>query len=98
MSHNHFLFRRNAIDACLELGAWQDAEHHASALEDYARKEPLPWSSFVIARGHALAELGRGTRSADLRTELQRLLAEGERLGCLMALSAVRAALAQFSP
>jgi hypothetical protein len=97
MSHNHLPFRRAAIDACLELGAWQRAEHHAAALEEYVRGEPLPWSSFVITRGRALAELGRGTRSADLRTELQRLMAEGERLGCLTALSTVRDALAQFS-
>ena len=59
VSQNHFLFRRNAIEACLRVRAWDHAERHAAALEDYARREPSAWTGFVVARGRALAAHGR---------------------------------------
>jgi hypothetical protein len=94
ISHNHFLFRRDAIDACLEQGAWDESDRHAGALEDYARQEPSPWPGFVVARGRALAARGRGAGMATLGAELARLRSEGERLQHLDALVAVDAALA----
>ena len=94
ISHNHFLFRRDAIDACLEQSAWDEADRHAGALEDYARQEPSPWPGFVVARGRALAARGRGAGMATLGAELARLRSEGERLQHLDALVAVDAALA----
>jgi hypothetical protein len=66
VSHNHLLFRRDAIDACLETLAWDRADDHAAALETFARREPSPWSNFVIARGRALAAFGRGARSVGM--------------------------------
>jgi tetratricopeptide (TPR) repeat protein len=95
ISHNHFLFRRDAIDACLAQGAWDEAERHAGALEDYARQEPSPWPGFVVARGRALAAHGRSTGMATLGAELTRLRSEGERLRHLDALVAIDAALAE---
>jgi tetratricopeptide (TPR) repeat protein len=94
ISHNHLLFRRDAIEACLHVGAWDGAERHAGALEDYARQEPSPWTEFVVARGRALAAHGRGTDIPTLTAELKRLRSEGERLEHLGALSAIDAALA----
>jgi hypothetical protein len=38
------------------------SDHHATALKDFARPEPLPWSDFLATRGHALAAFGRGKR------------------------------------
>ena len=60
VSHNHFRFYRFAMEACLAAGEWAEAERHASALEEYARPEPLPWSDFWVAWGRALAAFGRG--------------------------------------
>jgi tetratricopeptide (TPR) repeat protein len=93
VSHNHFLFRRNAIEACLGVGAWDRAEQHAAALEDYARREPSTWTGFVVARGRTLAEHGRGDGGPTLMAELVRLKEEGERIGHLDALPAIEAAL-----
>ena len=96
VSHNHFLFRRDAIDACLQMGTWDAAERHAGALEDYAREEPSPWSRFVVGRGRALAAHGRGAGTATLGTELARLRSEGLLLQHLDALGAIDVALGEL--
>jgi class 3 adenylate cyclase/tetratricopeptide (TPR) repeat protein len=84
MAHNHLLFRRDAIEASRLLCNWDEMERHASALEDFVRPEPLPWTDFIIARARAFAAFGRGRRDAALEGELQRLRIEGDRLGiCL---------------
>jgi tetratricopeptide (TPR) repeat protein len=90
VSHNHLLFRRDAIDACLGAGDWEGAERSAAALEDYTGSEPLPFSDFYIARARALAARG-GDRwdAAALAAELERLRDEGERLGLRVALPAI---------
>jgi class 3 adenylate cyclase/tetratricopeptide (TPR) repeat protein len=90
LAHNHLLFRRDAIEACLLLRDWDEAERHAAALEDFVRPEPLPWTAFIAARARAFAALGRGRLDAQLESELQRLRIEGERLGiCLPAASEI---------
>jgi tetratricopeptide (TPR) repeat protein len=94
VSHNHLLFRRDAVEACLETLAWDRADDHAAALETFVRREPSPWSNFVIARGRALAAFGRGARSVGMNNELSRLREDGKRLGLLVALPAIEAALA----
>jgi class 3 adenylate cyclase/tetratricopeptide (TPR) repeat protein len=81
LGHNHLLFRKDATEACLSLHEWNGAERHAAALEDFVRREPLPWSTFIIARARALAEYGRGGRDPSLMAELERLRSEGDRLG-----------------
>jgi class 3 adenylate cyclase/tetratricopeptide (TPR) repeat protein len=95
-SHNHLQFRRDAIEVCLKAGEWDRAERFAAALEDYARAEPMPWTDHVVARGRALAAFGRGRRDDDLRSELERLREQGERLGLMITLPAIKAALASF--
>ncbi|MEA2727307.1 MAG: hypothetical protein QOF70_1782 [Acetobacteraceae bacterium] len=92
VSHNHLLFRKDAIDACLSVSAWDQAVHHATALEDFTRQEPTPWSDFFIARGSALSACGRGCRDLALVTELHRLRAEGERLGLILPTRAIEQA------
>jgi class 3 adenylate cyclase/predicted ATPase len=81
LAHNHLLFRRDAIEASMQLLDWDEAERHAAALEDYVRPEPLPWTAFLAARARAFASFGRGWRSAQVEDELQRLRTEGDRLG-----------------
>jgi class 3 adenylate cyclase/tetratricopeptide (TPR) repeat protein len=87
VSHNHLLFRRDAIDACLGTGDWEGAERSAAALEDFTRSEPLPFSDFYIARARALAANGaQRSNAASLAAELERLREAGERLGLRVAL------------
>ena len=69
------------------------AQEAVAALETFARRQPSPWSNFVIARGRALAAFGRGARSVGMNDELSRLRENGERLGLLVALPAIEAAL-----
>jgi hypothetical protein len=87
VSHNHLLFRRDAIDACLGAGDWEGAERCAAALQDFTRAEPLPFSDFYIARARTLAAHGGQRLNAEaLAAELERLREEGERLGLRVAL------------
>lgn len=97
VSHNHFLFRRDAIDACIDRKRWDAAARHAAALEAYARREPSPFSAFHVARAHALAAYGSGNRDAASTSELRRLQQEGTRAGFLHALEAIEGALSSQS-
>jgi class 3 adenylate cyclase/tetratricopeptide (TPR) repeat protein len=96
VGHNPLRFYPDAIDASLALGDWDEAERYADALEAFTRAEPLPWSDFFIARGRALAALGRRRRDDGIRRELKRLVAEAERLDYHTARPAIEQALAGF--
>jgi tetratricopeptide (TPR) repeat protein len=92
-SYNHFLFRRDAIEVCLEIAAWDRANSHAVALKEFARPEPTPWTDYIAARGQALAAWGHGRRDDLLLAELGRLRGEGERLGLNITIPAIEWAL-----
>ena len=81
----------------MRVGAWDGVERHAAALEVYTRREPSPWTDFVVARGRALTAHGLGRGGPTLVAELVRLKEEGERLGHLDALPAMDAALIALS-
>ena len=61
VGHNHFWFRRYAIEAALQAKEWDAAEVHADALARRTAAEPLPYSDVIIERGRILARMGRGT-------------------------------------
>ena len=86
-SHNHLMFRRDAIDVFLACRDWDGVRRHADALEDYASIEPSAFSRFLVARARALAFHGEGSK--DVGIELARLAAEAEKLGDLVALVAI---------
>jgi tetratricopeptide (TPR) repeat protein len=65
ISHNHFFFREDAIEASLGAGDLDEALRHADALERYASREPTSWSRFIVARARALVAARRA--SADVR-------------------------------
>jgi class 3 adenylate cyclase/tetratricopeptide (TPR) repeat protein len=96
VAHNQLRFYPDAMDVALDLGDWDEAVRYAAALEEYTHPEPLPWSDFFVARGRALAALGRGERGKDLRRELERLVAETHRLDYHTARPALEQALAGF--
>jgi class 3 adenylate cyclase len=98
VSHNFFWFYRDAMEAALDTGNWDEVDRYAASLETYTRPEPLPWTDFFIARGRALAALGRGRDDAAHSAALIRLQYEGQRLGLMTALPAIEAALAGGKP
>jgi len=94
VSHNHFHFYTNAIEVCLTAGRWDAAERYCGKLDAYAALEPLPWTEFIVARGRALAQLGRGERGVQLATELRELQATAAKAEINDSLPALEAAIA----
>jgi hypothetical protein len=58
--HNHFWFRRYAIEAALQAREWAEAECHAGVLAQRTAAEPLPLSNLIVERARILARMGRG--------------------------------------
>ena len=93
VSHNHIQLRELAIDACLEMGDWDAVERSCERIRNYTAAEPLAMCEFTIARGMALARIGRGERGADLRAALTELREVATRAELNSALPAIEAAL-----
>jgi hypothetical protein len=74
--HNHFWFRRYAIEAALQSEAWDEAEAQADALGRRTSAEPLLYSDLIIGRGRILARMGRGTARDEDIGELAALRAK----------------------
>jgi class 3 adenylate cyclase/tetratricopeptide (TPR) repeat protein len=81
LGHNHFFFRRNAIEASLACGRTDQARRHAQALAGYCASEPMPFTDLVIRRGMLLADSADGTLSADGRAELSELQSRAQKTG-----------------
>jgi tetratricopeptide (TPR) repeat protein len=101
LAHNALWFHRDALEAHLNGGDGAQARARASAFESLTAAEPLPWSSFFIARGRALADrLDGRTDQAHLdeldRDELDRLKREAGEAGLAAALPKIDAALADL--
>jgi hypothetical protein len=81
VGHNHFWFRRYAIEWALRAGDWNAANRHAEALLKRTEPEPLSYSSYLVRRGQLLARVGCGGASeSDLR-ELSELRASAGAAG-----------------
>ncbi len=77
VSHNHIQMRELAIDALLEIGDWDGVDANCERIRRYTAEEPLTLADFVIARGTALARIGRGEHSDALEATLRGLHAQG---------------------
>jgi tetratricopeptide (TPR) repeat protein len=73
VGHNHFWFRRYAVEAALHAEEWDEADAHADALVERTAAEPLPYSNLVHRRGRILARMGRGTATDEDAEELAAL-------------------------
>ena len=94
LSHNHLFFRRYAIEAVLAAGRPAEARRHAAALALHAAAEPMPFTDVVVRRGMLLADAADGRLTNEGRSELNALLAQAERVGCLRLAHRMREALA----
>jgi class 3 adenylate cyclase/tetratricopeptide (TPR) repeat protein len=94
VGHNHLWFYRDAIEAMLAAGDPAAMLHYVSALEDYTRREPLPWAELFAARGRALALALQAPAGEAIRDELVRLRTALRQAGFRSYLGAVEAALA----
>jgi hypothetical protein len=89
VSHNHFFFARDAIDAALRARDDERALHYAARLRAYTAAEPLPWSGLVIARAEALVARASGAAGASV---LEPAIAAARRLRLLDLSAALEAA------
>ncbi len=97
ISHNHLWFHQYAIEAALESREWGEAERYATGLEAYTRSEPMPWAAILVARGRALAAIGRRPRDRDSIRKLEEVREQARAIGWLAALPALDGALAGVS-
>jgi class 3 adenylate cyclase/tetratricopeptide (TPR) repeat protein len=73
VGHNHFWFRRYAIERALCAGDWDGADRHAAALIERTAPEPLSYSRYLIRREQLLARVGRGAAGENDARELSEL-------------------------
>jgi hypothetical protein len=75
VGHNHFWFRRYAIERALLLEDWEEADRQSDALLLRMADEPLAYSSLVAERGQVLARCGRGQATESDADRLRAALA-----------------------
>jgi len=98
VSHNHFFFARDAIDAALASGEHDRALRYAARLRAYTAGEPLPWSDLVIARAESLVAAARGAGDGAMLTRLADTARALGQLDLVAALDAARASVRGDSP
>jgi class 3 adenylate cyclase len=75
VGHNHFWFRRYAIERALLDEDWDEAERQAGALLGRTADEPLAYASCVATRAQVLARRGRGNATAADENQFRQALA-----------------------
>ncbi len=73
VGHNHFWFRRYAIERSLLIEDWNEVTRQADALLVRMSAEPLAYASIVAERGRYLVRRGLG-EATDMDEEKLRLL------------------------
>lgn len=96
VAHNYFDFYTDAIQVALNTEDWAGVQRYADRLTEFTRAEPLPWVTFFVDRGRALAEFGRGKRDDATIKELQRLRGQAEDMRLKVAIPALEKVLASI--
>jgi tetratricopeptide (TPR) repeat protein len=73
VGHNHFWFRRYAIERALCARDWDGSDRHAAALIERTAPEPLSYSRYLIRREQLLAGVSRGVAGESDEKELSEL-------------------------
>ena len=79
VGHNHFWFRRYAIERALLDEDWDEVERHAEALLRRTAAEPLAYAACVATRAQVLARRGRGDSTDADEKALEQALADRRR-------------------
>jgi hypothetical protein len=81
VGHNHFWFRRYAIERALLDEDWDEVERHAEALLRRTAAEPLAYAACVATRAQVLARRGRGDSTDADEKALEQALAVSAEAG-----------------
>ncbi len=95
VSHNHLYFYRDMMEVGLERSDWKLLQRSSDALRDYTLPEPLPWSDLCIERGQVLGNYYQGNNGKETQIELKSLKDKIERVGSILLLPGVNAALSK---
>ena len=93
VGHNPPFFYRDAIEAMLARGDWDEVSRYADALAAFPKGETLPWSDFYVARARALVAVKRGTNNSETIAALSCLREDANSLGLISSLPAIEDAL-----
>ncbi|MBR0827221.1 AAA family ATPase [Bradyrhizobium manausense] len=93
VGHNHLWFYRDAIETALGGRDWSAVDRYAASLAAFTEPEPLPWSNFFIARGRALADIGRGRCGDSILAELRRLQSQAGQAGHKLSVATIEQAM-----
>ncbi len=80
VAHSQIAYYRLAIEDAIARCEWPRALEYVEAMAAYTRREPLPYTDFLIARGRTLIDLAAKPQDRELHTELARLRAQAEQL------------------
>ena len=83
VSHNHFFFYVEAIEACTRARKWTDVARYADALAEFTADEPLGWCDMHIDAGRALAALGLAGLTDDNTAKLVAISGQAKQIGQL---------------
>ncbi len=92
LGHNHFFFRRYAIEATLAAGLGAPARRHAEALAAFTRSEPMPLTDLIVRRALLMADAADGLLTPQKRAELNEQAAQAERMGFALLARTMREA------
>ncbi len=81
IAHNHFFYRREAMECAIEWRAWAELERHASAFEAYLGNHATPWSAYFLGRARLVAREAQGSLDAAGERQRQDLLAYARKEG-----------------
>ena len=97
VGHNYYWFYRDAMEAMLGVGQWDEVETYAAALEAYTSAEKAPWAELFIARGRALARFHQHGPEQQTVAEITRVRDWAAKVGVETALPLLDAALASVN-
>jgi len=80
VGHSHIAYYRLSIEDAIARKEWHRALAHVSAMASYTRREPLPYTDFLMARGRALVALAARPDDRARREEIVELRAQAQRL------------------
>ncbi|RZL85953.1 MAG: adenylate/guanylate cyclase domain-containing protein [Variovorax sp.] len=89
LAHAHLGFYRDAIEATIEAGDWEETLRYANALEEFVRAQPLPWAQLVAARARCLSDVAVDACGQEALNRLRQLREEVVATGWGSALAAI---------